>query len=74
LSENESEEEEALPQLLEASQQLELPIKCKGAEVQEAISNLNPKKSMGYDTITGKILIEIPFIGIKYLIQLFSVS
>jgi hypothetical protein len=31
-----------------------------------------PKKSSGYDLITGKILKELPIIGIKYLTQLFN--
>jgi hypothetical protein len=63
-SENEPEEEEMLIQLI----QLEPPIKCfKRAEVQEVISNLNPKKSSGYNLIIGKILKELPIIRIKYL-------
>jgi hypothetical protein len=44
----------------------------KRAEVQEVINSLNPKKSSGYDLITGKILKELPIIGIKYFTQLFS--
>jgi hypothetical protein len=59
LSENEPKYEEALIQLLESPYKLEPPIKhFKRAEVQEVISNLNPKKSTGYDLITGKILKE----------------
>jgi hypothetical protein len=42
------------------------------AEVQEFISNQNPKKLSGYDLITGKILKELLIIGIKYLTLLFS--
>jgi hypothetical protein len=42
------------------------------AEVREVINSLNPKKSSGYDLITGKILKELPIIGIKYLTQLFN--
>jgi hypothetical protein len=41
-------------------------------EVHEIISNLNPKKSLGYDFIAGKILKELPIIGIKYLTNLFN--
>jgi hypothetical protein len=41
-------------------------------EGQDVISRLNPKKSLGYDLITGKILKELPIIGIKYLTQLFN--
>jgi hypothetical protein len=44
----------------------------KRAEVQEVINSLNPKESSGYGLITGKILIELPISGIKYLIQLSS--
>jgi hypothetical protein len=47
-------------------------VRLKRAEVQEVIHNLIPKKSLGYDLITGKILKELPTIGIKYLTQLFS--
>jgi hypothetical protein len=73
LSENQPEEEEALTQLLETAYQLEPPInRLKRAEVQEVINSLNPKKSSGYDLITGKILKEFPIIEIKYLTQLFS--
>jgi hypothetical protein len=72
-SENEPEEEEPLIHLLETPYQLQLPInRLKRAEVQEAINNLNPKKSSAYDFITGKILKELPITGIKYLTQLFN--
>jgi hypothetical protein len=60
-------------QLLETPYQLEPPIsRLKRAEVQEVINSLNPKKSSGYDLITGKILKELPIIGINYLTQLFN--
>jgi hypothetical protein len=72
-SENEPEEEEALIQLLETPYQLEPPINClKRAEVQEVINSLHLKKSSGYEIISGKILKELPTIGIKYLTQLFN--
>jgi hypothetical protein len=72
-SENEAEEDEAFMQLLETPYQLEPPVnRLKRAEVQEVINSLNPKKSSGYDLFTGKILKELPIIGIKYLTQLFS--
>jgi hypothetical protein len=35
------------------------------AEDQEIISNLNPNKSSGYDLFTGKILKELPIIGLN---------
>jgi hypothetical protein len=42
------------------------------AEVQNVINSLDPKKSSGYEIITGKILKELPVIGIKYLSLLFN--
>jgi hypothetical protein len=72
-SENELEVEEALMQLLQTPYQLEPPNNSlKRTEVQEVINSLNPKKSSGYDLITGKVLIELPITGIKYLTQLFN--
>jgi hypothetical protein len=44
----------------------------KRAEVQEVINSLNPKKSSGYDLITGKILQELPIIGVKYHTHVFN--
>jgi hypothetical protein len=77
LSECEPEREEALTQLLE-SPRVPLPNRTanqtlQNAEVQEVVSNLNPKKSSCYDLITGKILKELRIIGIKYLTQIFNV-
>jgi hypothetical protein len=46
----------------------------KPAEVQEVVSSLNPRKSSGYDLITGNILKELPVMGIKYLTQLFNAA
>jgi hypothetical protein len=40
--------------------------------IQTAINHLHPKKSPGYDLITGKILKELPIIGTKYLTQLIN--
>jgi len=34
------------------------------------IKYLNPKKVLGYDLITNKILQKVPEMGIKYIIQL----
>jgi hypothetical protein len=42
------------------------------ADIQAVINHLKPKKSPGYDLITGKILKEPPIVGIKYLTQLFN--
>jgi hypothetical protein len=42
-------------QLLETPYQLKPPIsRLKRAKVQEVTNSLNPKKSSGYDLITGK--------------------
>jgi hypothetical protein len=72
--ENEPEEKESLIQFLETPYQLNLPInRLKRAEVQEVINSLNPKKSSGYNLITGKILKKLTIMGIKCLAQLFSV-
>jgi hypothetical protein len=43
------------------------------AEVQEVISNLNPKNHLVSTSSVLKILKELPIIGIKYLTQLFNV-
>jgi hypothetical protein len=60
-------------QLLETLNKLEPPINgLRRAEVQEVINSLNSKQSSGYDLFTGKILRELPTIGIKYLTQLFN--
>jgi hypothetical protein len=59
--------------LLETPCQLEPPInRLKRAEVLEVINSINPKKSSGYNLITGKFLKELPIIGIKYFTQLFN--
>jgi hypothetical protein len=53
--------------------QLEPPTNVlKNDEVQEIISNLNPKNSLGYDLITGKLLKGLPVIEIKYHTHSFS--
>jgi hypothetical protein len=71
--ENQPEEEEVLMQLLETPYQLEPPInRLKRAEVRKVINSLNPKKSSGYDLITGKLLKDLPTIGTTYLTQIFN--
>jgi hypothetical protein len=58
---------------LETPFQLEPPIqRLKRSEVQAVIKNLPPKKSPGYDLMTGKILKELSTLCIQYLTQLFS--
>jgi hypothetical protein len=65
--------EETTLQFLETPYQTEPPIPhLTRTDIQTAINNLNPKKSPGYDLITGKILKELPIIGAKYLTQLFN--
>jgi hypothetical protein len=44
------------------------------ADVQEVISSLNPKKLSDYDLITGKILKQLPTIGMKYIPQASNVA
>lgn len=67
-------DEDEIHQFLETTHQLELPIKkFKTSEVKSIInSNLNPKKSPGYDLITGKILKELPPKIIIFITQLFN--
>jgi hypothetical protein len=65
--------EETILQFLETPYQLEPPIpRLTRTDIQTAINHLNPKKSPGYNLISGKILKELPIIGTKYLTQLFN--
>jgi hypothetical protein len=74
-TENKPEEKEVLTQLLHTPNQPELPPnRFKKAEVQEIITSLNPKKSSGYDLITGRILKELQPIATKHLTQLFNAA
>jgi hypothetical protein len=41
------------------------------SEVHAVVKNFNPKKSPGYDLITGKILQELQVVGIQNLTQIF---
>jgi hypothetical protein len=60
--------EDTLTSFLETPFQLEPPIqRLKRSEVQAIIKNLPPKKSPGYDLMTGKILKELPTLCIQYL-------
>jgi hypothetical protein len=49
-----------------------LPPRLKRSEVQAIINNLPPKKSPGYDLMTGKTLKEVPTLRIQYLTQFFN--
>lgn len=59
---------------LSSPHQLDLPIKkIKIKEVKSIIQNeMNPKKSPGFDLITGKVLQELPSICIKYLTFIYN--
>jgi hypothetical protein len=71
-SENESKEEAALIQFLETPYQQEPSLNhLKRAEVEEVFNSINPKKSSAYEIISGRILKELPIIGIKYVTKLF---
>jgi hypothetical protein len=74
-SENLPEEEEAITPFLETPYQLEPPIpSISRTEVHAISSNLHPKKSSGYDLLTGRILQALPSIAIQFLTQLFSAA
>jgi hypothetical protein len=73
-SENEPEEKEALIHLLETPYQLEPPINRLNRLESQEVNRLKTKKSPGYDLITGKILKELPIVGIKHLTQLFNAA
>jgi hypothetical protein len=65
--------DDTLASLLETPFQLKLPVhRLKRSEVQAIINNLPPKKSPGYDLMTGKTLKELPTLCIQYLTQLFN--
>lgn len=59
---------------LDATYQPELPLaEYSKEEVYDIITkHLNPKKTPGYDLITGKVLRELPEIGILYLTKLYN--
>jgi hypothetical protein len=48
--------------------------RLKRSEAQAIITNLPPKKSPGYDLMTGKTLKELPTFCIQYLTQLFNAT
>jgi hypothetical protein len=67
-SENLPEDDEAITQLLETPYQLEpqsLPFSALKSTPSSEVSV--PKKSSGYDLITGRILQPLPPIGIQFL-------
>jgi hypothetical protein len=72
-SENAPVGEKALTHYLETPYQLEPPLnRLLRSKVHAFVKNLIPKKSPGYDLITGKILKKLPVVGIQYLTQIFN--
>jgi hypothetical protein len=72
-SEMTKEEEKEILHALETPGQLETPVKkFKLAEVRSAINQLPPKKAPGYDLITGRVLKELPDIGIRTITHIFN--
>jgi hypothetical protein len=73
LQKNSPVEEEALIHYLETPYQLDPPLnRLLRSEVRAVVKNINPKKSPGYDLITGKVLEKLPVVGIQYLTQIFN--
>jgi hypothetical protein len=63
--------EETILQFLETPYQLEPPIpRLTRTDNQTAINNLNPKKSPGYDLITGQILKVLAVLSMSILSKL----
>jgi hypothetical protein len=70
---SEEEEEQEILHAPETPGQLETPVKkFKLTEVRAAIKQLRPKKAPGYDLVTGRILKELPDIGIRAITQIFN--
>jgi hypothetical protein len=73
ISEMSDEEEQEILRALETPGQLDSPVKkFKLTEVRAAINHLRPNKAPGYDLITGRILKELPDIGIRAIAQIFN--
>jgi hypothetical protein len=62
--------DDTLTSLLETPFQLKPPVHC--LKVQAILNNLPPKKSLGYDLMTGKTLKELPTLCIQHQTQLFN--
>jgi hypothetical protein len=71
-SENSSVEEGVLTHFLETPYQLGPPLNHLLLSVHAIVKKLNPRKSPGYDLMMGKILQELPVVGIQYLTLLFN--
>ena len=67
-------EEATINNFLDAPFQMDLPIKnFKYTEVKTILQhNLNPKKSPGYDLITGKVLMELPDKCVRFITIVFN--
>ena len=73
LYDSEMSEEQEILRKLETPGQVETPVKkFKLTEVRAAIKQLCPTKAPGYDLITGRILKELPDIGIRAITQIFN--
>jgi hypothetical protein len=67
--------DDPIEHLLASPYQLEPPAPpISRTEVQTLITSLNPKKSAGYDLITGPILQALPPVGIQFITQLFNAA
>lgn len=66
-------EEAEIYSYLEKPHQMDLPMKLfKISEVSKAIQDLNPKKSPGYDLITGQVLKQLNNQIIRHITQIFN--
>jgi hypothetical protein len=72
-SEMPEEQEREILRALGTPGRLETPVKkFKVTEVRSAIQQLLSRKAPGYDLITGKILKDIPDIGIRAITQILN--
>lgn len=68
-----NEDEKDLYNFLEAPFQMDMPIQAFSKfEVKNAICNLAPKKSPGYDLITGQVLNQLNEDGIRLITSIFN--
>lgn len=68
-----NEEEACISHFLEVPFQMDLPISnIRMTEVNKIIKNLSDKKAPGFELITGKVLKELPEIGLRTITLLFN--
>lgn len=66
-------ENSEITNFLDTPLQMDLPIKkFKVSEVKDTINKLNPKKTPGYDMVTGKLVKELTIKGITYITHVFN--